>query len=103
MHDREVFADEIFGFLAQQAVQKLLKAWLCVLGKRFPFTHDLVELANLLKECGENVDEFGDVDELNPFAVEHRYASRSEDDLPLDRPMITNMIERLCRHVEVAE
>jgi HEPN domain-containing protein len=36
MHDVEAFPDEIFGFFAQQSVEKALKAWLAVLGKPFP-------------------------------------------------------------------
>ena len=41
MGDVEAFSDEIFGFHAQQAVEKALKAWLAFLGQRFPKTHDL--------------------------------------------------------------
>jgi HEPN domain-containing protein len=31
MADAAVFADEIFGFHAQQAIEKCLKAWMCAL------------------------------------------------------------------------
>lgn len=38
MLDNAVFADEIFGFHAQQAVEKALKAWLCAHGIAYPLT-----------------------------------------------------------------
>lgn len=40
MTDSSVFADEIFGFHAQQAAEKALKAWLAVLDVEYPRTHD---------------------------------------------------------------
>ena len=40
MSDATVFADEIFGFLVQQAAEKLFKAWLTLLGETFPATHN---------------------------------------------------------------
>jgi HEPN domain-containing protein len=39
MSDPGRFADSIFGFHCQQAVEKLLKAWLSLLGVAFPRTH----------------------------------------------------------------
>ena len=36
MADAAVFADEIFGFHAQQAAEKLLKAWVALLGETYP-------------------------------------------------------------------
>lgn len=37
MIDASLFADEIFGFHAQQAVEKSLKAWITVAGDTFGF------------------------------------------------------------------
>ena len=34
-------SDQVFGFHVQQAVEKLLKAWLAIRGERHPHTHDL--------------------------------------------------------------
>ena len=48
MGDAAVFADEIFGFHAQQAAEKLFKAWLALLGETYPMTHDLTELLEIL-------------------------------------------------------
>ena len=44
MFDPEVFANEIFGFHVQQAAEKLCKAWIALLGKEYPFVHDLERL-----------------------------------------------------------
>lgn len=33
--------DEIFGFHAQQSVEKSLKAWITALGQEHPYKHDL--------------------------------------------------------------
>jgi hypothetical protein len=45
-----LFADEIFGFHAQQAIEKMLKAWLAARGIAFPLTHDLSRLFELLEK-----------------------------------------------------
>jgi len=67
-------SDSIYGFHAQQAAEKLLKALLSVHAVRFPKTHDLHELVNLLENAGETLPpELTRVDELTPFAVEWRY------------------------------
>ncbi|NIR50348.1 HEPN domain-containing protein [candidate division KSB1 bacterium] len=36
----KMFDDEIFGFHAQQAVEKVVKAWPNLLGIVYPRTHD---------------------------------------------------------------
>ena len=41
MADRVVFADQIFGFHAQQPTEKALKAWLSLRSIEYPKTHDL--------------------------------------------------------------
>ena len=48
MTDKEVFADEIAGFLAQQATEKLVKAWIALLGETYPITHDIAQLLGVL-------------------------------------------------------
>ena len=47
MLDADVFADEIFGFHVQQMVEKCLKAWMCVLGITYPFTHQINRLLGM--------------------------------------------------------
>ena len=49
------FTDEIFGFHAQQAVEKACKAWLCGLGIVYPKTHDLDLLFHLLSDLADHV------------------------------------------------
>ena len=49
MMDEQVFADEVAGFHAQQAAEKLLKAWLALLGEQYPVTHNLAQLLDALQ------------------------------------------------------
>jgi len=58
MFDNPLFADEIFGFRAQQAIEKALKAWLAARSVSFPLTHDLSRLLGLLEENGNDVSAF---------------------------------------------
>jgi hypothetical protein len=79
------FSDEIFGFHAQQAAEKCLKAWIASLGRRYPRTHDLMALLEQLSDVGEDATNLSTLIELNPFAVEYRYQSMDSDDDELDR------------------
>ncbi|MEK9149267.1 MAG: HEPN domain-containing protein [Candidatus Desantisbacteria bacterium] len=73
VNDEEV-ADEIIGFHAQQVVEKSIKAILIWKGIQFRKTHDLSELIDLCIDEGIDIpNEFIDLDELTPFAVEFRY------------------------------
>ena len=58
MDDSDVFADQVFGFHVQQAAEKLLKAWLALLGEVYPLTHDLEELLDRLQGREVSVDHF---------------------------------------------
>lgn len=83
-HDVEVFADEIFGFHAQQAVEKGLKAWICLHGIEYPFTHHLVRLLTILVNCGEDMEVFWALEQYSVFSVQARY---EEGDVALDEPL----------------
>lgn len=48
----EAIDDEIFGFHAQQAVEKSLKAWITAIGGSYGYVHDLRILLLALKELG---------------------------------------------------
>jgi len=79
--------DEIIGFHAQQAIEKMLKAVLASAAVRYRYTHDLVELLDLLRKnniaCPKELE---DVTALTPVAA----IRRDEDEVvqterPLDR------------------
>lgn len=68
--------DEAIGLHAQQAVEKALKAVLAVRGVRYPFTHDIDRLVELVEaeglELSAGLQEAG---QLTPWALAHRYES----------------------------
>lgn len=67
MLDPETFDEEIFGFHAQQAVEKSLKAWITALGKEHNYKHDLRPLLIKLQDLGCNVADLREfVDPLSP-------------------------------------
>ena len=61
-------------FHAQQAVEKALKAVMCLRGLEYRRTHDLEELAGQLADasCQPAVEE-AELRLLTPYAVEYRY------------------------------
>lgn len=66
--------DDVIGFHAQQAVEKLLKAALANAGVPPPRVHDLGRLVALLDEAGLAAPEAArDARRLAPWAVEFRY------------------------------
>lgn len=100
--DHPDVAVEVFGFHAQQAAEKLLKAAIKACGADYPLTHRLTDLLDLLADLGVPVPaEFDALKELTPFAVEFRYdvlPPAVQDDL--DRPVCLRRLERLRRWVE---
>ena len=92
-------SDEVFGFRVQQAAEKLLKAWLAIRGRRYPHTHDLQGLLNLLAEGTTDLDEFGSLSEYTPFAVVHRYEALGASEPPIERQQAASCIGTLLRHV----
>lgn len=102
MDDSAVFVEEIFGFHAQQAVEKSLKAWLCLLGQEYPKTHDLSLLLVRLRDFGEQVEDFDNLVELNSYAVQFRYEAFDELGEPLDRSDVRRRISTLIERVEYA-
>lgn len=99
MDDHEVFTDELFGFVAQQSVEKSLKAWLCLLGQQYPLTHDVRRLLSELESLEQDVAGLRDLEEFTSFAVELRYARRRPADHPLDRAGVTHRAQGLVKHV----
>lgn len=99
MTDEEVFADEIAGFLAQQASEKLVKAWLALLGETYPITHDIAQLLEVLTARQTPAVDLSALVELTPYAVRFRYAGRVPDAPALDRAKTIARIEQLLEQV----
>ena len=91
--------DEVFGFHVQQAAEKLLKAWIALLGDVYPPTHDIEELLNLLASRGVAVKFFGGLVGLTPYAVEFRYAGVDPDAEPFDREGVLALVQALLEWV----
>jgi HEPN domain-containing protein len=65
MPDPRRFTDSIFGFHCQQAVEKLLKAWLSISGVACPRTHDLRLLIQLVDDIApQEALPFHDLEDL---------------------------------------
>jgi HEPN domain-containing protein len=95
-------ADETFGFHAQQATEKLLKAALLAGGVVCPRTHRLGDLLDLGYDHGLALpEEFEELNRLTPFAVEYRYEFYAEEvERPLDRQAVLEQVRRLRAWVE---
>ena len=100
MVENPLFADEIFGFHAQQAIEKTFKAWLAQIDVEYPLTHDLSRLLLLLEESGQDVTDYWPLVEFNVFAVQARYESGLMAlEEPLDRKLLIASIDRLLLKV----
>lgn len=67
-------SDSIFGFHAQKASEKYLKAILALREESPARTHDLVVLANQCQASGHPLpEELSNISKLSPFAVQERY------------------------------
>jgi len=98
MPDRFVFDEIVFGFHAQQACEKSLKAWLHLVGVAPPFIHDLRALIVMLADSGAAVPEAEAVAKLTKYAVKQRYGDLPPSKL-LDRPATVALCERLYAKV----
>lgn len=92
--------DEIFGFHAQQATEKALKAWIVLSGGTYGRTHSLVRLFAMLEDLGIDVKRFTELEELTPFAVELRYETWETPEPSIDRPPILSQVVFLYSHVK---
>ncbi len=91
-----LFADEIFGFHSQQAIEKSLKAWLAARSVSFSLTHDLSRLLGLLAENGSDVSTFWPLVQYTVFAVQARCeAGLMETKAPIDRNAVIAEVQQL--------
>ena len=100
MSDPAFFSDEIVGFHAQQAAEKLLKAWLALLCLTFPLTHDLGALLDMLGGSEPAAEKFRGFVALNPFAIQFRYEAVGEEMEPLDRDNLVKELRLLNERVQ---
>jgi len=101
MKDKKAFADEIFGFHAQQAVEKGLKAWLSATGVAYPKTHDLGELLELLKGTGAaGAAKYSALADLTDFGVQFRYDSFDDLGGTLNRTEVLRDVAALLAQVK---
>lgn len=88
---------EVFGFHAQQAAEKLLKAVLSHAGIEYPRTHQLAELLDLATD--NHIALPPDSEELrylSPYAVEFRYdVLPGEEREGLDKPAVRQQLAAL--------
>jgi HEPN domain-containing protein len=91
----------IYGFHAQQAVEKALKAWLSLLDVMYPRIHVLYELFNQLEDRGATaVSKFRQLQDLTPFAVQFRYEEFTLSEANIDRPEVFRHVSDLIAYVE---
>ena len=95
-----VIADEIYGFHAQQAVKKSLKAWIALRSLSYPRTHNLILLLDMLDDDGAPEEEFWDLVSLNSYAVQFRYEASEPDAERLDRGETLRQVTVLVEHVQ---
>jgi HEPN domain-containing protein len=99
MLDPSDFAEEIFGFHAQQAIEKSLKAWVAALSLTYPKSHDISELIRILEKSGADLDRFPKLESYSAFAVQYRYEALEGSDKPLNRTAVLDMASGLMAHV----
>lgn len=92
--------EEVFGFHAQQAIEKLVRAWLAILGEVYPLTHDLESLFDLLEHRKCEVESFRALADYTPFAVIHRYEALGPGEPPMERREASRLVESLVRRVK---
>jgi HEPN domain-containing protein len=93
-------SDDVVGFHAQQAAEKLLKALLSHLGLAFRRTHDLRGLIEVLEEGKCPVPEaLVSIEELTPYGTLYRYEDL-EGSPAFDRVHSRAMIRDLRAWVE---
>ncbi len=98
--DAASFADEDWGFLAQQTLEKLLKARLVLKAQEPPRSHSLQRLLQDLAGCGETMTLAPELLDLDDFAVLARYDAEPTP-LPADRQRLLQLLEALHQELRL--
>jgi HEPN domain-containing protein len=99
MLDRERFAEEIFGFHAQQVIEKALKAWIAARSLSYPKSHDLSILLKILQRDGADLRKFSDLEDYTIFAVQYRYEAYDDTEERLHRESVIAKTAAFLGHV----
>ncbi len=93
-------SQEIVGFLAQQTVENILKAWISSVGASYRNTHRLDDLLGIIKNIPEEQDTSASEELLwlTHYAVRYRYEGAT---LEMDDPI--ELYERILFAVEAIE
>ena len=93
-------SQEIIGFIAQQTVENILKAWISAAGAEYRNTHQLSELLGIIKSLPEEQDTSASEELLwlTRYAVRYRYEGAI---LEMDDPI--ELYERILFAVEAIE
>lgn len=87
-----------WGWVAQQCLEKTLKAWLYIVNTKPPHTHDLARLLLLLQQADVDTTDLLSMRAFNTFAVQYRYDDEPED-LGLDRCAWCDRADALIEYV----
>lgn len=100
------FSPHIAAFHGQQAIEKLLKAWLFALGVEAPKVHSFKKLVTLLELKGCNVPKVSvPIGRFSDFAVQWRYEDIPEEaapDLPAMRVAVREFREAVTLEIKKA-
>jgi HEPN domain-containing protein len=100
MGDSPEFDDEIFGFHAQQAIEKSLKAWIVLLDLDYALTHNLTTLLGTIDGGGADVTSFRGLAKYTSFGVQFRYAQCEPSGASLNRAEVVRDVTGIVEHVE---
>ncbi len=101
MLDRNAFDDEIFGFHAQQSIEKALKSLMSFNEIEYPKIHDIEELVAILNENQIPIPEkFSKLADLSYFAVQYRYESFDDFDGDINRNDILEDVTDFILYIE---
>lgn len=93
--------DRPLGLHAQQAIEKALKATIAGTGTKYPYVHDLRQLAELVVRAGEQLPvEVDRIDALSAYALDLRYEAAPLEMPSLDREATVELVERVLSWAE---